>query len=124
MIFGIPCFTKRKNTMDKHVLRFLDTVVDSISIIEEDLAGIGYHDYKTNRKKMIKVVDNFETILEALQSIPNEIKDEHPDIDWQSLEGFREKISDPHNGINEQEVWRIAKMKLLKLKKMINESFF
>jgi uncharacterized protein with HEPN domain len=110
--------------MDNHVLRFLDTVVDSISIIEEHLAGIGYQDYKTDRRKMIIVVENFETILEALHSIPQDIKDAHPDIDWESFDGFRARISDPNHGINEEEVWSIAKMKLTKLKKLINQSFF
>jgi uncharacterized protein with HEPN domain len=110
--------------MDDHVLKFLDKVVDSISMIEENLAGIGYQDYKTDRKRMITVVHHFETIMEALQKIPEDVKQSYPHIDWKSFEGFREKITDPHNGINEEEVWYIAKMKLQKLKKVINESFF
>lgn len=110
--------------MDDRILNFLDTVVDSISLIEENLAGIGFQDYKTDRKRMITVVNYFETILEALHEIPKEVREAHPEIDWTSFDGIREKIIHPEMGINEEEVWRIAKMKLMKLKKAINSAFF
>ncbi len=110
--------------MDNRILQYLEKVVDSISIIEENLAGLGFQDYKTDRKRMITVVNHFETIIEALHQIPQQVKDEHSEIDWSFLDNFRERISDPHNGINEAEVWEISKMTLLKLKKAINKSFF
>ena len=52
--------------MDENIIKSLDIIVDSISVIEENLAGMGFRDYRIDRKRMITVVESFGVILSEI----------------------------------------------------------
>jgi uncharacterized protein with HEPN domain len=105
--------------MHKVISLLLDEIFDSITIIEETLQGIGYDDYRTDRKKMITVVNNLENIIYLISKIPLEFKEVNPGVPWDEVDAFNSKILHGPSGIDEKEVWDIAKIKLFRLNKVL-----
>lgn len=110
--------------MEKEMVVFLNDVVDAISTIEENLQGIGFSDFRTDRKRLISVVNSFESIFDSVNKLPSSTKEIYPEIPWEEFYEFQTKLSPKEYGIDEEIVWSVAKNKLTRLKKIINKSFF
>jgi uncharacterized protein with HEPN domain len=53
------------------------------------------------------VIRNFEIIGEAANRLPAEFKDSFPEIDWNRIRGFRNRIVHNYFGIDHSIVWTI-----------------
>jgi uncharacterized protein with HEPN domain len=58
-------------------------------------------------KTIDAVIRNFEIIGEAANRLPEIFKDQHPDIDWHRIRGFRNRIVHDYMGIDYEIVWEI-----------------
>jgi uncharacterized protein with HEPN domain len=66
-------------------------------------------------KTIDAVIRNFEIIGEAANRLPEIFKDQHPDIDWHRIRGFRNRIVHDYMGIDYEIVWEIKTHYLLAL---------
>ena len=69
--------------------------------------GITYDEFIQDSKTIDAVIRNFEIIGEAANRLSDEFKDEHPDIDWHKIRGFRNRIVHDYFGIDFSIVWNI-----------------
>lgn len=53
------------------------------------------------------VIRNFEIIGEAANRLPDQIKEDLPNIDWHKIRGFRNRVAHDYMGINYFIVWQI-----------------
>jgi uncharacterized protein with HEPN domain len=56
------------------------------------------------------VIRNFEIIGEAANRLSEDFKDEHLDIDWHRIRGFRNRIVHDYFGIDYSIVWEIKEL--------------
>ena len=103
--------------MDQVVQKFLVDVVDIISQIDEELQGLAYEDYKNDRNKMIIVVQCFDSMINSVTTISPVIRLLHTEIPWDEIESYRRLFEHDDNGIDEEAIWKISKIKLRTLKK-------
>lgn len=61
-----------------------------------------------------------ESIKEYLKENPN-LPDEYPDIPWNNIVRFRNKIAHHYEGIDYDVVWEILESDILSLQKVINK---
>ena len=59
---------------------------------------------------------NFVVIGEMVEKISNEFKEKHDKIEWIKINGFRNIVAHDYFGIDAEEVWKIIKNKIPKLK--------
>lgn len=57
---------------------------------------------------MDAVVRNFEIIGEAANRVEQDFKDNNPEIEWQRIRGFRNRIVHDYFGIDYEIVWEIC----------------
>ena len=69
--------------------------------------GLSYEQFLADSKTVDAVVRNFEIIGEAANRLPDEIRDRFPNIDWQRIRGFRNRIVHDYMGIDYKIVWLI-----------------
>lgn len=105
--------------MESILKEALIQILDSITIIEESLQGIGFDSYRTNRKIKIEVVQQFESIMSVVLNLPESIKEKYPELPWYLVYVTKVQFVDPQNGIKDEEVWNTAKKDLKKLRKTI-----
>lgn len=59
---------------------------------------------------------NFLVIGEMVMKLSDDFKDTHPELEWNKIKGFRNKVPHDYFGIDAEEVWQIAKNKIPDLK--------
>ena len=82
-------------------------ILDSAHKILEYTDGLSFEDFLKDSKTVDAVVRNFEIIGEAANRLPEEFKDNFPDIDWHRIRGFRNRIVHDYFGIDYSIVWLI-----------------
>jgi uncharacterized protein with HEPN domain len=63
--------------------------------------------YCNDSKTLDAVIRNFEIIGEAANRLPEDFKDDHNNIDWHRIRGFRNRIVHDYMGIDFGNVWEI-----------------
>lgn len=82
-------------------------ILDSAAKIQAYTEGLTYEAFSGDSKTVDAVIRNFEIIGEAANRLPEEFKESHPEIDWQRIRGFRNRIVHDYFGIDYSIVWRI-----------------
>jgi uncharacterized protein with HEPN domain len=91
-------------------------ILDAIAETEKYLAGISFESFLSNSEKRFATIKQIEIIGEACNHITQKIKQEHPEIQWNSINGFRNISVHEYFGVNFHIVWEIAKNDLPVLK--------
>jgi uncharacterized protein with HEPN domain len=85
----------------------LNDIVESGEKILHYVQGLSYEQFLDDNKTIDAVVRNFEIIGEAANRLPEEFKENHPEIDWYRIRGFRNRIVHHYFGIDYNIVWQI-----------------
>jgi uncharacterized protein with HEPN domain len=62
------------------------------------------------------VLRNLQVLAESSQRISLTLKEQHPDIDWRGLAGFRNVLVHDYLGVNIARIWHIVSVDLPTLK--------
>jgi uncharacterized protein with HEPN domain len=85
----------------------IQDIIESAQKILDYTIGITYDEFKADSMRVDAVIRNFEIIGEAANRLPDQIKDELPNIDWHKIRGFRNRVAHDYMGINYFIVWQI-----------------
>jgi uncharacterized protein with HEPN domain len=76
--------------------------------IQEYISDMDFLTFKKDPKTVDAVVRNFEIIGEATKNLPEEFKDNNPQLPWEEMYRMRNKISHEYFGIDYDILWYIA----------------
>lgn len=100
-------------------------IPEAIKEVESYLEGIPHEAFLSNSEKRFATIKQIEIIGEACNHISSALKESHPEIEWRSINGFRNISIHEYFGVNFKLVWEIAKNDLPLLKgsfqKILNE---
>jgi uncharacterized protein with HEPN domain len=82
-------------------------ILESAAKILEYTNGLTFDEFTEDSKTIDAVIRNFEIIGEAANRLPEDFKDNLPDIDWHRIRGFRNRIVHDYFGIDYSIVWVI-----------------
>jgi len=94
---------------------------DAIAEVEKYLTGVSYEDFLLNSEKRFATIKQIEIIGEASNHITNDIKQAHPEIEWISINGFRNISIHEYFDVNFHIVWEIAQNDLPVLKERFSK---
>lgn len=107
--------------MNKDNTVFLKHILESIESIEEYLKDISEKDFLTSQEKQDAVVRRLEIVGEAVRNLPDDFKEQYPDIAWNKAMGIRNILIHNYFGIDLKIVWDTVTKSLPEFKKQIKE---
>jgi len=85
----------------------LNDALQSIEYIKEDTRGMTYEEFEENRIVRQAVERNLEIIGEALNKIPDEIKQKYSEIPWREIIGLRNFVIHQYFQVSHDIEWEI-----------------
>ena len=64
---------------------YLSDILDSGGAIQEFVKGLSFDEFCNDRKTYSAVIREFEIIGEAVGKLSDEVKQKHPDVEWQDI---------------------------------------
>ena len=106
---------------EREIKNLLEDIYDSAGKIITYTQGMSFDDFMQDEKTIDAVVRNFEIIGEAANKVPNDFKAEHPEIEWQRIIGFRNRIIHEYFGIDYKILWKIKQQNIPILSELIEK---
>ena len=106
----------------RSVKLFIQDVFDAIEKINGYVSDIANEkELKENTLAHDAVMMNFIIIGEAVKNIYDEVRTNHPDVEWREIMAMRNLMVHEYWGINEGVVWDAIKNDLPELKEVITK---
>jgi uncharacterized protein with HEPN domain len=105
----------------RDTLLLLDDMLQSAQKIKRYTKDIDFDLFVSDDKTMDAVVRNFEIIGEAANRIDSDFRDKYPEIEWNRIRGFRNRIVHDYFGIDYEIVWEIIETYLDEMSGRLSE---
>lgn len=103
----------------------LEDITESLELIFEYVRDIDSDSWESDRKTIDAVIRNIEIIGEAATSMPEDIKEQYPDIPWHQMIGMRNILIHEYFGVDIDVLWRTIQVDLpillTKVRKILEE---
>jgi uncharacterized protein with HEPN domain len=100
---------------------YLQDILDSINDIESFILGMGFEEFKGDRKTINAVVRSIEVIGEASKRIPRSLKAKYKGVPWREMAGMRDKLIHEYFGVDVEILWKTAKDDIPPLKQLFQD---
>jgi uncharacterized protein with HEPN domain len=87
-------------------LDFLEDIHDAVRKAQRFVAGMDFDSFAADEKTAYAVVRALEIIGEAAKRIPQNVRDQAPDIPWRAMAGIRDKLIHDYTSVNLEVVWQ------------------
>lgn len=98
---------------------YLQDIQEAIGKIEKYVLGISFEEFTKNTLISDAVLRNLEIIGEAVKQLPFSLTQQHEEIPWKKIAGFRDITIHAYGSIDFAIVWDIVTNKLPELKQVI-----
>ncbi|MEM3932671.1 MAG: DUF86 domain-containing protein [Thermoplasmata archaeon] len=98
---------------------YLKDILGAMYAIEKFVEKVEFEDFKMYDEKSSAVIRKFEIIGKATKNITENIKQIYPDIQWEEMAGFKDKLVHFYFGIRYELVWHTVKNRIPKIKPLI-----
>lgn len=97
---------------------FLNDILERIQLTEEFIQT-GKDEFFTSRLIQEAVLRNFEVIGEAARNLSDNLRTQHPEVEWKGVLAFRNFLAHMYWAVKLERVWDIIQNDLLPLKTRI-----
>lgn len=94
-------------------------ILTAIETIQSALANKQFEDMTKDLMFRLAVERSFEIICEASRRIPEDIKAQHPDINWRGMTDFGNRLRHAYHRVEPSVLWEIALRDLPPLKAFV-----
>jgi len=95
---------------------YLKDILAAIESIEDFIAGMDLETFKVDEKTNSAVMRKLEIIGEEVKQVPDEIRQEYPQIPWKEMAGMRDKLIHFYFGVDYHLVWKTITERLPHIK--------
>ena len=100
---------------------YLIHIGECIERIESYVQGIDEEAFIASSIVQDAVIRNLQIMAESTQRLSDHLKDEHNEIDWYKIAGFRNVLVHDYLGMDVQRVWNIIENEIPALREAIRK---
>lgn len=105
--------------MKKDYKIYLKDILDSINKIQSYVGDISEEEFLENTEIQDAVIRRFEIIGEASKNIPEEFRNNHPNILWRKMSGMRDVLIHNYQDVDIKIVWDTINTKISEIEEQI-----
>lgn len=98
--------------MSRDVRLYLDDVVEASSRILEYSNAMAFEDFVSNKMAYDAILRNLEIIGEAAKNVPQEFREQYPDVEWRKMAGLRDVLAHGYFGLEDETLWNIVETQI------------
>jgi uncharacterized protein with HEPN domain len=100
---------------------YLIHIAECIERIASYTKDIDREAFLTSTLVQDAVLRNLQTLAESTQRLSDRLKEDHPEIEWYRIAGFRNVLVHDYLGVDAEKVWNIVQNELPTLKRAVQE---
>lgn len=100
---------------------FLEDIYTAALRIETYTEGLSFDEFVDNDLVIDAVIKNILVIGEASKNIPEQIRQDNPQIEWRKMAGMRDMMIHGYFSINYRIVWDVVQNKIPTLRQQIKK---
>jgi uncharacterized protein with HEPN domain len=97
----------------------LRDILEAITEIEEMLAGVSLDQFSADKMRRMATERYLEVVCEAARNLTDEVKRDAPDIEWQRMIDFGDRLRYAYHATDVNVVWNIIQNHLPPLKSSV-----
>ena len=105
--------------MTKTPLLYISHIFDAIKSIQAQMKGITKDQFENSELLQGFIERKLEIIGEATKRIPDDFKQQHPNIPWKDMAGMRDILIHQYTEVDEDIIWKTVIQKIPSLKEHI-----
>lgn len=86
---------------------FLEDVLEAVRKIRQYTDGLSLQAFTADAKTFDAVIRNLEIIGEAAKQIPEDVRDQSPEVEWRRIGRLRDLLIHHYFGVDAQIIWDI-----------------
>lgn len=94
---------------------YLRHILDETRFISAKVTELDENSFLNDETAKRAFVRSLEVIGEAVKQIPEEVRQQYPNIQWRSIAGMRDKLIHEYFGVDHDIVWDAATAKIPEL---------
>jgi len=91
---------------------YLEDILEATRKITSYTANLSKAAFLEDEKTFDAVVRNLEVIGEAVKKLPEDLRAQHPSLEWKKMAGLRDILIHEYFGLDADIVWDIVKNKV------------
>ncbi len=91
---------------------YLEDILEATRKIASYTAHLSQAAFLEDEKTFDAVVRNLEVIGEAVKKLPEDLRAQHPTVEWKKIAGLRDILIHEYFGLDSEIVWDIVKNKV------------
>ena len=108
---------------DRLLQDYLNDIFESIDDINEFVTGLNFESFANDKKTVKAVIRSLEVIGEAVNKLPQNIRNQYSESPWEEMVGMRNRLIHEYFGVDLNIVWQTIEEDLHSLKRNVRNMY-